>query len=341
MQQTSRQHIHSTYVSHLPPPSRHLVYQPRPSSGLLSASSTVEHHPHGTQPCHNARESSYYICHRGPSTHAESPLTAPAVLYTQSEPSSALPILPEHQHAMTRSHHHPYSQPLGHSTGHDYPHGSNAGLHPTSVHQSHAAVPSSSSAMSGLSAASRSYLTEGRPLTAEEKELKRKVSHSAIEKRRRERTNTVLRELQSIIPGLSKSGKIQKLEILEAAAEYIRDLTTEPKPNDKVETGSSHAGHLGSKKQRRKRMNCSQEYGSALDSLHAPRVLTESTPLETVMEQQQHPAVATPMSVSSNASSDDSSDDALANNLPKPAPDLHSSSPDPSSMKVNFLLCKE
>ncbi|KAJ2841898.1 hypothetical protein IWW36_006101, partial [Coemansia brasiliensis] len=41
-----------------------------------------------------------------------------------------------------------------------------------------------------------------RVLSAEEKELRRKVSHSAIEKRRRERTNAVLRSLQDMVPGL-------------------------------------------------------------------------------------------------------------------------------------------
>ncbi|KAJ1825900.1 Upstream stimulatory factor 1, partial [Coemansia sp. RSA 2599] len=78
-----------------------------------------------------------------------------------------------------------------------------------------------------------------RPLTAEEKELKRKVSHSAIEKRRRERTNAVLRELQQIVPGLSKPGKIQKLEILEAAADYIRQLTADPNANQDTHAKSA------------------------------------------------------------------------------------------------------
>ncbi|KAJ1900378.1 hypothetical protein LPJ66_001517 [Kickxella alabastrina] len=63
-----------------------------------------------------------------------------------------------------------------------------------------------------------------RGLTAEEKEKRRKVSHSAIEKRRRERTNNVLRELQILIPELGKSSKVQKLEIIEAAAQHIKDL---------------------------------------------------------------------------------------------------------------------
>ncbi|KAJ2725012.1 hypothetical protein GGI07_001581 [Coemansia sp. Benny D115] len=79
--------------------------------------------------------------------------------------------------------------------------------------------------MTKLSSSKKERFGTGRPLTAEEKEIKRKVSHSAIEKRRRERTNNVLRELQEIVPGLSKPGKIQKLEILEATADYIRQLT--------------------------------------------------------------------------------------------------------------------
>ncbi|KAJ1995772.1 hypothetical protein GGI25_000751 [Coemansia spiralis] len=60
--------------------------------------------------------------------------------------------------------------------------------------------------------------------SAEEKEMRRKISHSAIEKRRRERTNNVLRDLQDMVPWLSKSNKVQKLEILEAAAQYIKEL---------------------------------------------------------------------------------------------------------------------
>ncbi|KAJ2878317.1 hypothetical protein IWW38_006352, partial [Coemansia aciculifera] len=63
--------------------------------------------------------------------------------------------------------------------------------------------------------------------SAEEKEKRRKISHSAIEKRRRERTNNVLKDLQVMVPWLSKSNKVQKLEILEAAAQYIKSLMAE------------------------------------------------------------------------------------------------------------------
>ncbi|KAJ2354803.1 hypothetical protein IWW50_001932 [Coemansia erecta] len=64
--------------------------------------------------------------------------------------------------------------------------------------------------------------------SAEEKEMRRKISHSAIEKRRRERTNNVLHDLQHMVPWLSKSSKVQKLEILEAAAQYISQLRGDP-----------------------------------------------------------------------------------------------------------------
>ncbi|KAJ2661072.1 hypothetical protein IWW48_002627 [Coemansia sp. RSA 1200] len=77
--------------------------------------------------------------------------------------------------------------------------------------------------------------------TAEEKEMRRKISHSAIEKRRRERTNNVLRDLQDMVPWLGKSSKVQKLEILEAAAQYIKELRLQSDPvsgGDKNTCGS-------------------------------------------------------------------------------------------------------
>ncbi|PVZ97905.1 hypothetical protein BB558_006121 [Smittium angustum] len=60
-----------------------------------------------------------------------------------------------------------------------------------------------------------------------DKKAKRKVSHSAIEKRRREKTNAVLRKLQGLVPWLNSESKFQKLEILENAAKYIEQLTSQ------------------------------------------------------------------------------------------------------------------
>ncbi|KAJ2863057.1 hypothetical protein GGH94_003846 [Coemansia aciculifera] len=81
--------------------------------------------------------------------------------------------------------------------------------------------------------------------TAEEKEMRRKISHSAIEKRRRERTNNVLKDLQVMVPWLSKSNKVQKLEILEAAAQYIKDLRSgAPTTFDRSRVASSVSSQI-------------------------------------------------------------------------------------------------
>ncbi|KAJ1721579.1 Upstream stimulatory factor 1 [Coemansia erecta] len=170
--------------------------------------------------------------------------------------------------------------------------------------------------------------TYSRQLTAEEKEMKRKVSHSAIEKRRRERTNAVLRELQEIVPGLSKPGKIQKLEILEAAADYIRQLTSGQKAH--MHKSSKHGRrhnfqphpyrhyeyqpHPRDEHNERTHFDMPQSH-----SVDLGRVVSEE------LSTSQPTAMATPLSECTNA----------------PTEDARSSPPtdDPSSMKVNFLLC--
>ncbi|KAJ2702620.1 hypothetical protein H4218_000736 [Coemansia sp. IMI 209128] len=197
----------------------------------------------------------------------------------------------------------------------------------------------------------------GRPLTAEEKEMKRKVSHSAIEKRRRERTNAVLRELQTIVPGLSKPGKIQKLEILEAAADYIRQLTTAA-ASESMSISAARA------KQRRNsrhhhRMLYQQEiqglgdYNTASRRGQLPESAVERPKLLSPKAiDDQHLASATPMSVSSTASNNDDADDADDDDddsvdddgaaLAERADACRSSEippTDPASMKVTFLLC--
>ncbi|KAJ2645277.1 pyruvate dehydrogenase E1, beta subunit [Coemansia sp. RSA 1694] len=153
----------------------------------------------------------------------------------------------------------------------------------------------------------------GRPLTAEEKEMKRKVSHSAIEKRRRERTNAVLRELQDIVPGLSKPGKIQKLEILEAAADYIRQLTTSaPEPltlsvaKAKQRRNSRHYRGLFYS-QDPPRLG---DYGAASRLGSLPDEATERPALLSPKAiDEQHLTITAPASVSSTASNNDDDDD--------------------------------
>ncbi|KAJ2082830.1 hypothetical protein H4R24_001288 [Coemansia sp. RSA 988] len=197
--------------------------------------------------------------------------------------------------------------------------------------------------------------TPMRGLTAEEKEMRRKVSHSAIEKRRRERTNAVLRSLQDMVPGLPKSGKIQKLEILEAAAEHILHLTAQADNPVQSTTNNNRLRRTTSKRMGYQQSRGTYVYehysgsGSQYDNSDA---LTESTETQspanalsfvhpTPQESNTHLTnIASPVSVTSDATRDGSGDDTLAN-----SGDMSDSSDaiplasDPSSMKVNFLLC--
>ncbi|KAJ1961607.1 Upstream stimulatory factor 1 [Dipsacomyces acuminosporus] len=210
--------------------------------------------------------------------------------------------------------------------------------HHPHMHSSRQTVSASSSPVAGPGTSH--MFPANRPLTAEEKELKRKVSHSAIEKRRRERTNAVLRELQTIVPGLCKPGKIQKLEILEATAEYIRQLSTV----------ASIRQHQRQRQQRQQQQQQRQPYSLHLypqvqpqTQYRQPRQLNSTCPPELASvectgsdsgkaenEDRQNLAIATPKSVSSNTLSEDSADDG-------PASESSTLPPDPSS--INFLLC--
>ncbi|KAJ2680455.1 Sterol regulatory element-binding protein 2 [Coemansia spiralis] len=371
----------SSSSSHLPSfsqtstrPNPHSISPPYHSSSVHLSTQQISHSASvaassSASQCFSNPEFSYYSAssscckHSGISADCTSSPAASVGLHPHTETLQTLQSLPEYHHrhhrqyhtmAYDHPHHHPYSQPPYITIPREYQSSVHADQH-SSTPLTAAAAAIDTTMLSSISVVSpgsatpgRVYLPEGRPLTAEEKEMKRKVSHSAIEKRRRERTNSVLHELQGIVPGLSKSGKIQKLEILEAAAEYIRELTAVPKQKDSKQTEPAsktpRKRTYGSGKQRGQGFQYQQEYNGDLATCQPPEILAENTPMETVLEQQ-HPAIATPMSVSSNASNDDSSDDALVNNLAKPssAPLASSASPassaDPSSMNLNFLLC--
>ncbi|KAJ3052259.1 hypothetical protein HK097_006623 [Rhizophlyctis rosea] len=60
--------------------------------------------------------------------------------------------------------------------------------------------------------------------TKREKELLRKVSHSAIERRRRERINDKIMQLRNLVPTCAKQENMHKLNILQNAIDYIRHL---------------------------------------------------------------------------------------------------------------------
>ncbi|KAK9763189.1 Sterol regulatory element-binding protein 2 [Basidiobolus ranarum] len=58
----------------------------------------------------------------------------------------------------------------------------------------------------------------------QEKETLRKVSHSAIERRRRERINDKIFQLKTLVPSCANQVNLHKLSILESAIEYIHEL---------------------------------------------------------------------------------------------------------------------
>ncbi|KAI8349663.1 hypothetical protein BD560DRAFT_410116 [Blakeslea trispora] len=60
--------------------------------------------------------------------------------------------------------------------------------------------------------------------TADEREKARKVSHSAIERRRRERINDKILQLKQLIPSCVEQDNLHKMSILQSAIDYITYL---------------------------------------------------------------------------------------------------------------------
>ncbi|KAI8584749.1 hypothetical protein K450DRAFT_217835 [Umbelopsis ramanniana AG] len=60
--------------------------------------------------------------------------------------------------------------------------------------------------------------------TADQREQLRKVSHSAIERRRREKINTKIQQLRQLIPSCADQDHLHKLNILQSGIEYINYL---------------------------------------------------------------------------------------------------------------------
>ncbi|KAJ2197529.1 hypothetical protein IW144_002375 [Coemansia sp. RSA 522] len=239
---------------------------------------------------------------------------------------------PQHMGAVPLSAHHPHPMPISPYT--------------PPQHMGHHFVVRSAMLPSHPAAHADHMATHfsRRFLSAEEKELRRKVSHSAIEKRRRERTNAVLCSLQDMVPGLPKSGKIQKLEILEAAAEYIRRLKLasngaksvheqDSSSKDKQSDGPfGNMHHLNHHLQQERRDSCSnttetQEPDNSTGIEYADNLDPQSGDIDSSA------------SMSSDTSKEGSGEDTLAN--PGDHSDASRSSPsaDPSAMEVKFLLC--
>ncbi|CAO3666165.1 unnamed protein product [Rhizopus stolonifer] len=60
--------------------------------------------------------------------------------------------------------------------------------------------------------------------TADEREQARKISHSAIERRRRERINDKITQLKDLIPSCADGSNLHKMTVLQGAIDYITYL---------------------------------------------------------------------------------------------------------------------
>ncbi|KAI9257890.1 Myc-type, basic helix-loop-helix domain-containing protein [Sporodiniella umbellata] len=60
--------------------------------------------------------------------------------------------------------------------------------------------------------------------TADEREQARKISHSAIERRRRERINDKITQLKDLIPSCAEGSNLHKMTVLQGAIDYITFL---------------------------------------------------------------------------------------------------------------------
>ncbi|RCI02476.1 hypothetical protein CU098_010134 [Rhizopus stolonifer] len=59
------------------------------------------------------------------------------------------------------------------------------------------------------------------PSTADQREQARKLSHSAIERRRREKINDKILQLKELIPSCADRDHLHKMTVLQSAIEYI------------------------------------------------------------------------------------------------------------------------
>ncbi|KAI8074040.1 hypothetical protein BC940DRAFT_289854 [Gongronella butleri] len=103
------------------------------------------------------------------------------------------------------------------------------------------AMTSSAASSSSVAAA----MASNAPLsTADQREQARKVSHSAIERRRRERINDKIMQLKQLIPTCANQGHLHKMSILQSAIEYITYLKQVLENIDQTADGAAVVRHL-------------------------------------------------------------------------------------------------
>ncbi|KAI9476827.1 hypothetical protein BX667DRAFT_506973 [Coemansia mojavensis] len=85
-----------------------------------------------------------------------------------------------------------------------------------------AALPQTSRNLtSGSPACSRD---SNSPVRRQELEEKRRKSHSTMERKRREKTNDIIKELKLLVPGLREQKNLQKLDVLQGTLDFVKEV---------------------------------------------------------------------------------------------------------------------
>lgn len=96
----------------------------------------------------------------------------------------------------------------------------------SSAPQSSGSTRTSKKSSSSSSSSKRRSSSSAKVVDQETRDMMRKVSHSAIERRRRERINDKILQLKHLVPSCVDEDHLHKLSILQSTIEYIQHLKT-------------------------------------------------------------------------------------------------------------------
>ncbi|KAG0246245.1 hypothetical protein BGX31_003712 [Mortierella sp. GBA43] len=173
----------------------------------------------------------------------------------------------------------------------------------------------SCSAGAATPTARRRTSSNSKLIDQETRDLMRKVSHSAIERRRRERINDKILQLKHLVPACVDEDHLHKLSILQSTIEYIQHLkallpasvanmkvgrATNSNPNNKTtDMLDAMGGSISAKSPLTPLMT------TGLSHLHAKRIKIEKPDIRALLDEY------SPSLVSSSSSSDDDAKDGL------------------------------
>ncbi|KAF9164061.1 hypothetical protein DFQ26_001848 [Actinomortierella ambigua] len=151
---------------------------------------------------------------KSPSTSANAKSAPPSPVYMMLPPKSAPPIA-----ASSKTKSASISGPSSSSSSYSSSSSSSSASTTTG-----ATAKTASSSPSPSTSKRRSASLSNRSVEQEAREMMRKVSHSAIERRRRERINDKILQLKHLVPACVDEDHLHKLSILQSTIEYVQYL---------------------------------------------------------------------------------------------------------------------